>query len=109
MTTPFRALAYSLCLAAALPRAARAQTALDSLIAADHAQSDAGFAAMIGHAATDLVLVYPGAPVIANRDAAVSLIEAQVALRRINARWVPLHGEVSADGNFGITYGVTAI
>lgn len=90
-------------------QAASAQTPLDSLIATDNAQSDSGFAAGIAHAADDLVLVYPGAPVIAGRAEALRMLEMQTPLRKLTVRWLPLHGEVSADGSFGVTWGVTVI
>jgi ketosteroid isomerase-like protein len=59
--------------------------------------------------AADLVLLYPGAPVVAGRDAVKQLLLRQDALKSLTLRWVPLHGEVSRDGSFGVTYGVTGI
>lgn len=86
----------------------------DQLIAADRAAADSimtmGLAeGLTRAAAADLVLVYPGAPVIAGRDAARTLLDAQAPLKSITLRWVPLHAEVSRDGMFGVSYGVTGI
>ena len=97
------------CTLICLAGSARAQAALDSLVAVDRGLSDSGFAALVAHGANDLVLVYPGAPVVAGRANAERMLEAQAALRGVRVRWVPLHGEVSRDGGFGVTYGVTAI
>jgi len=85
----------------------------DELLAADAAVADstrnAGLARALGRAgASDLVLLYPGAPVIAGRDAALRVITAQQALPRV-LTWVPLHAEVSSDGSMGVSYGVTTI
>jgi ketosteroid isomerase-like protein len=86
----------------------------DQLIAADRAAADTAVALGLAEAlarmgAPDLVLVYPGAPVVAGRDAVRQLLAAQPALKSITVRWVPLHAEVSRDGSFGVSYGVTGI
>ncbi len=86
----------------------------ESLIAADHAAADTAMVRGLGSAlaamgASDLVLLYPGAPVIQGRDAARQLLGSQAALTALTVRWVPLYGEVSRDGSFGVTYGVTGI
>lgn len=108
----------SLCLYPAVVRgqisAEERQNRHDQLIAADRAAADTtvakGFAAgLTGVAAADLVLVYPGAPVIAGRDAVKQLLDAQAPLKSITLRWVPLYAEVSKDGSFGVSYGVTGI
>lgn len=105
----------------ALPATSRAQANAEprftwryELLAADRAASDtalaSGLAAAVGRAgAPDIVLLYPGAPVIAGRDAATQMLAAQDALRALRLRWVPLSAEVSVDGTFGVSYGVTAI
>ena len=90
------------------------QTRHDQLIAADRAAADTAMAlglpeAISRAASPDLVLVYPGAPVVAGRDAARQLLDAQAPLKSLTIRWVPLHAEVSSDGSFGVTYGVTGI
>jgi ketosteroid isomerase-like protein len=100
-------------LLAQLPAGER-QARHDQLIAADRAVADTamalGFAEAIGRAAEpEFVLVYPGAPVIGGREAARQLLDAQGALKSLTLRWVPLHAEVSGDGSFGVTYGVTGI
>jgi len=86
----------------------------DQLIAADRAVADTamalGFAEAIARAgAPELVLVYPGAPVVAGLDAVRQLLEAQAPLKALTLRWVPLYAEVSSDGSFGVSYGVTGI
>lgn len=86
----------------------------DQLIAADRAAADTamalGFAEAIGRAgAPELVLVYPGAPVVAGLEAARQLLDAQAPLKSLTLRWVPLYAEVSSDGSFGVSYGVTGI
>lgn len=86
----------------------------DDLLAADRAAADSAPAlglaeALARVAATEFVLVYPGAPVIAGRDAARRMMNAQDALKPLTVRWVPLFAEVSSDGTFGVSYGVTGI
>ena len=86
----------------------------DQLIAADRAAADTAVAlglseALARSAGPELVVVYPGAPVVAGLDAARQLLAAQPALGGINLRWVPLFAEVSSDGSFGVSYGVTGI
>jgi ketosteroid isomerase-like protein len=86
----------------------------DELIAADRALADSvmvrgAAGAIAGAGAPDLVLLFPGAPVVSGREAVRQLLEGQGALRNLTIRWVPLHGEVSRDGTFGVTYGVTGI
>ncbi len=98
-------LALGLGIASTLP----AQAPLDSLIAADAAASDSGYSAAIAHAADNLMLVYPGAPVIMGRAESMRMLEMQTALRGLSVHWVPLHGEVAADGSFGVTWGVTVM
>jgi ketosteroid isomerase-like protein len=86
----------------------------DQLIAADRAAGDTAVALGLAEAlarfgAPDLIVIYPGAPVVAGREAVHQLIGGQAALQAITLRWVPLHAEVSADGSFGVSYGVTGI
>jgi len=85
-----------------------------ALIAAERAASDTAVRHDLPRAlrlvgAEDLVLVYPGAPVLAGRKAAVAFLDAQDAAKASAVGWSPLHVEVSADGSFGVTYGVTGI
>lgn len=89
---------------------ARAQEALDDLLAADRALSSLGLTEAVRRAgAPKIVLLYPGAPVVVGREAAFQLLDTQAALRTIGLRWTPLYGQVSSDGKFGVTYGVTGI
>jgi len=86
----------------------------DDLLAADRAAADSAPAlglpdALTRVATTEFVLVYPGAPVVAGRDAARRLMAVQDALKPLTVRWVPLFAEVSSDGTFGVSYGVTGI
>jgi ketosteroid isomerase-like protein len=113
--TPLVALAASspLTLQAQLSAEARLARQAD-LVAADRATADTavrlGFAeAFRLAAAPDLVLVYPGAPVVAGLDAVREMLAGQSALQTLTIRWAPLHAEVSADGDFGVSYGVTGI
>ena len=85
-----------------------------SLIAADHVASDTAIrhdlrSALALAGSPELVLVYPGAPVLAGREAVVKFLGAQDAAKASAVGWSPLHAEVSADGSFGVTYGVTGI
>lgn len=110
-----------LALSLLLPVAASAQLSTaerfarrESLVGADRAAGDSvlkqGFAAgLTGMAAPELVLVYPGAPVLAGLEPVKSALAAQKALATITVRWMPLSVELSNDGTFGLTYGVTAI
>ena len=117
MNLNLRTLALGLLLVPASLAAQNDSTRLawrDELLAADRSASDtalaAGFAAALARAGQDdLVLVYPGAPVVSGLGAVARLLAAQEALRGLRLRWVPLHAEVSRDGRFGVSYGVTAI
>jgi ketosteroid isomerase-like protein len=82
---------------------------VDSLLYADRELSTLGFIGAVDHAAADVVLVYPGAPLISGHDAALQMLRSQSVLRALSVRWVPLFGAVSGDGAFGVTYGVTSI
>jgi ketosteroid isomerase-like protein len=105
-----RTLFVVLSLLALAASAARAQEALDDLLAADRALSSLGLVEAVRRAgAPKIALIYPGAPVVVGREAAFQLLDNQAALRTIGLRWVPLYGAVSADGKFGVTYGVTGI
>lgn len=111
----------ALVLAVALPSIAAAQlstaerfTRRESLVAADRAAGDSalkqGFAAgLVGMSAPDLVLVYPGAPVIVGLEAVRTVLNSQKSLAGLTVRWMPLTVELSNDGLFGLSYGVTAI
>jgi ketosteroid isomerase-like protein len=86
----------------------------DQLIAADRAAADTAVVlglteALARAAAPELVVLYPGAPVVMGLDAARQLLAAQPALKGITLRWVPLFADVSSDGSFGVSYGVTGI
>lgn len=86
----------------------------DQLIAADRAAADTAMALGLAEAlaragAAELVLVYPGAPVVAGLDATRELLAGQPELKALTLRWVPLFAEVSSDGSFGVSYGVTGI
>ena len=110
MPSQRRALVLVFTLVAALAPAARAQQALDDLLATDRALSSVGIVEAVRRGgAPKMVLVYPGAPIVVGRDPAHQLLDAQAALRTIGLRWVPLYGLVSSDGKFGVTYGVTGI
>ena len=37
------------------------------------------------------------------------MLEQQASLRGLGVHWVPLHGEVAADGSFGVTWGVSVM
>ncbi len=89
-------------------------TRRESLVAADRAAGDSvlkqGFVAgLVGASAPEMVLVYPGAPVIAGLEGSRQVLLAQKALSGLTVRWMPLAVELSADGTFGVTYGATAI
>lgn len=83
----------------------------DELLAADAAAADTarlvGLAGTLNRIATpDIVLLYPGAPIIIGREAVARVLAAQPALPR-SMSWVPLYAEVSEDGRMGVSYGVT--
>lgn len=86
----------------------------DELLAADRALSDSvltlGYAEGVTRAATpDLAILWAGAPVIAGQQQVHDFLLAQTALQRLRLRWVPLYAEVSGDGTFGVSYGVTGV
>ncbi|MDH4348170.1 MAG: nuclear transport factor 2 family protein [Gemmatimonadota bacterium] len=105
----------------ALPGGAAAQGVVDSsaafqasLIAAEAAASglaaEAGLGpALVAVGADDLVLVYPGAPVLSGRETVRQFLASQPDTGSQRLHWVPLHAEASSDGTFGVTYGVTGI
>lgn len=95
---------------AGIAPALHAQRSVDSLLSADRALSTMGLVEAVRRGGTPkIVVLYPGAPIIQGRDPASQLLEAQAALRTVALRWVPLHGVVSTDGTFGITWGVTGV
>ncbi|MFN8653257.1 MAG: nuclear transport factor 2 family protein [Gemmatimonadales bacterium] len=107
-------LGLTLLLAGPLAAQDPAASGTAGLLAADRAAAETsmtrGFAAALGQAgADDLVLVYPGAPVLRGRDAIVQAMQGQQALTKLALRWVPLHGEVSRDGTTGVTWGVIGV
>src|SRR3954464_12257778 len=105
MPSPRRLTLLILLLLAATATIARAQQALDDLLAADRGLSALGIVEGVRRiGAPKIVLVYPGAPVIVGRESAHQLLNAQAALHTIGLRWVPLFGLISLDGKFGITY-----
>lgn len=103
------------------PALSRAQATMDQrmerrdeLIAVDRTAGDSaqghGLAgALAPIAEPDFMLLYPGAPVVSGRDVVNRILSAQTALSALTLRWAPLDAEISADGDFGISYGVTAI
>lgn len=108
-------LGFAMALASVAPLAAQSDTPShrEALLAADRAAADSamahGFAAALALGAEDLVLVYPGAPVLSGREAILRVLSGQQALSALTIRWVPLYGEVSGDGMTGVTWGVTAV
>ena len=85
-----------------------------ALVAADLAAGDFAFhqglaRALAAVGSEQLVLVYPGAPVLAGRETVFGFLASQDAAKGSAVGWSLLHAEVSADGSFGVTYGVTGI
>jgi ketosteroid isomerase-like protein len=111
----------ALVLSALAPAAVRGQmsaeerlTRRDELLAADRSVADStmrlGLAEGLFQAgAPDLVVLLAGAPIVAGRDAAHEMLAAQEVLRSFTLRWVPLYAEVSGDGSFAVSWGVTGI
>lgn len=83
----------------------------ESLLAADRAAStvsvEQGFRRAVGEAlAENGILLYSGAPIVQGRDVG-ALLAAQPLLGSLVVRWQPLRAEMSRDGEFGVTWGVT--
>jgi ketosteroid isomerase-like protein len=78
--------------------------------AAAEATSGCGLACGLGGAfAPDGYYLHNGAPIISGGDAARGFLLTQKVLAGIRVQWQALHAEVSADGRFGVTWGVTTI
>ncbi len=83
----------------------------ESLLAADRAASvmsaEHGFRRAVGEAlAGDGILLYSGAPIVQGGDVG-KLLAAQPLLDSLVVRWQPLRAELSRDGEFGVTWGIT--
>jgi ketosteroid isomerase-like protein len=92
--------------------AATAQT--EALLAADRAagtrSAACGFACGIGSVlAGNAYYLHNGMPIIQGGEAVRSFLLAQDTLLSQRVQWEPLEGRVSADGTFGITWGLTAV
>lgn len=87
----------------------RASLAAADRAAGESAQQGGLMVALEAVASEHLVLVYPGAPVVAGRDAVRAFLLAQPGLANLVVGWTPLHVEASSDGTFGVSYGVTGI
>src|SRR5207249_3409660 len=55
------------------------------------------------------LLLLEGAALVADRAAAVRLLEQRAELAALRVQWLPLAVLVSLDGTLGVTYGMTAI
>ena len=91
-----------------------AQTAVDSLLTAERAVSDASgrgtFAiAIVAALAGDGAILWPGAPVIHGVEPVRRLLAAQRLLDSLRVTWQPLSVEMAADASLGVTWGVTAV
>ena len=85
-----------------------------ALLAADRSASEAssrcGLACGLGGALTaDAFYLHNGAPIIRGGEAARAFLMAQPTLATLRIQWQALHAEVSSDGSFGVTWGVTTI
>jgi len=85
-----------------------------TLLAAERAAAEAssrcGLACGLGGALTaDALYLHNGAPIIRGAEATRTFLMAQPSLGAFRIQWQALHAEVSTDGSFGVTWGVTAI
>ena len=85
-----------------------------ALLAADRAAAEAssrcGLACGLGGALTaDAFYLHNGAPIIRGGEAARAFLMAQPSLATLRIQWQALDAEVSSDGSFGVTWGVTTI
>jgi ketosteroid isomerase-like protein len=90
---------------------AQAEDPRAALLAADRAASDTAArlglsAALERFAAEPVVYLHPGAPVVQGHEAVLRLL-ASIPLSSVSLQWAPLHAELSGDGTFGVTFGVT--
>ncbi len=90
-----------------------AQPAVDSLLNAERAVSDASgrgtFAtAIVDALARDGTVLWPNAPVIHGVEPVRRLLSAQRLLDSLRITWQPLGVEMAADGSLGVTWGVSA-
>ena len=102
------------CLALLVTRPLAGQEAQSALLAADRAASGAasacGFACGLGSVlAPDAHYLHAGMPVIRGAEAATRFLRAQTGLTPLRIQWQPLHADLSTDGTFGITWGITTI
>ncbi|HEX9165506.1 MAG TPA: hypothetical protein VF862_06320 [Gemmatimonadales bacterium] len=86
----------------------------DDLLRADRAAAkrseECGFACGLGSALSeDAFYLHHGMPIIHGAQAARSFLQVQDTLLSHRVQWEPLEGRVSADGSFGVTWGVTAV
>lgn len=97
----------ALAIAAVIPVETPAQSAV-TLRAADSALAATAAhglrAALAAGMADDAVLLYPGAPIVRGRAAAVHLLDSLPDVAE-HVTWRPVRAEVSADGTRGYSYG----
>ena len=84
-----------------------AKAARETLLQADRTMSAA--ALLADGLASDGILLYEGAPVLAGRAKVLALLKSQPELSPLRVQWQPLVVLVSSDGSLGATWGITAI
>ena len=100
--------------ATAQTEAASPQAVVDSLIAADRAFSDAGaevdtLTAISAFLHDDVVMPLPNGSFARGRAAAIEALRANPFNSSSRARWTPVRGGISADGQHGFTFGFMEI
>lgn len=98
----------------AVPLTAQGQGQRAQLLALDRALADSvyrtGLAPSLARAGTgNLVVLYPGAPVVRGLAEVHTLLSAQPVLESLRLAWQPMAGELSPDSTLGATWGVAVV
>ena len=93
---------------------AQGQSQRAQLLSLDRALADSAYRSGLLPALTragtgDLIVLYPGAPVVRGMNEVRSLLSAQPALASLKLAWQPIAGELSPDSTMGATWGVAVV
>lgn len=99
----------ALATAGAAPAQSGPALATAERMAAERSRRDGLQHAVAAAAADGIVLLYPGADLIRGRAAVSAWLAAHPALDSLVVQWTPQHIETSADGQFGVSWGVMTV
>ena len=107
-------LALAVLMTSAIDLAAQGQGQRAQVLVADRTLADSAYhtglaPALARVAAEDLIVLYPGAPVVRGVKDVGALLAAQPALQSRRLAWQPIAGELSPDSTLAATWGVAVV